>query len=132
MSFLLDTDTCSAYMKGDGNVINRFIQYGGRLSVSVVTVGELYSGVFRSQASPCLRSELAGLLNNVTILDVTYDVAYRFGTIRARLLDQGLPAPGMDLLIAATALTHNLTLATHNTAHFVHVPGPSLVDWLVP
>jgi tRNA(fMet)-specific endonuclease VapC len=132
MSFLVDTDTCSAYMKGDPGVMNRFLQYGGRLYVFAVTVGELYSGVLRSKASPSLRTELADLLKQVTTLDVTYDVAYLFGSVRAPLLDQGLPAPGMDLLIAATALLHNLTLATHNTAHYAHVPGLSLVDWLVP
>lgn len=32
MSFLLDTDTCSAYLKGDRRVQQRFLQYGGRLA----------------------------------------------------------------------------------------------------
>lgn len=36
----------------------------------------------------------------------------------------------MDLLIAATALAHDLTLVTHNTHDFAHVPGLRVVDWL--
>jgi predicted nucleic acid-binding protein len=52
MSFLLDTDICSAYLKGNPDVQNRFIQYGGRLQVSVITVGELFSGVLSARASP--------------------------------------------------------------------------------
>jgi len=132
MSFLLDTDICSAYLKGEPSVQNRFLQYGGRLHVSVITVGELFSGVLSIRSSPRLLPALFAMLKDTTILDATYDEAYTFGIIRAPLLDRGLPAPGMDLMIAATALVHGLTLVTHNTQDFVHVPGLSLVDWLAP
>ena len=132
MSFLLDTDICSAYLKGNRNVQNRFLQYGGQLHVSVITVGELFSGVFSIRASSRLLPGLLAMLKDTTILDATYNVAYSFGTIRAPLLDRGLPAPGMDMMIAATALVHNLTLATHNTQDYANVSGLRLVDWLVP
>jgi predicted nucleic acid-binding protein len=132
MSFLLDTDICSAYLKGDRNVQGRFLQYGGRLHVSVITVGELYSGVLSIRASSRLLPGLLAMLQDTTILDATHDVAYTFGAIRAPLLDRGLPAPGMDLMNAATALVHNLTLVTHNTQDYAKVPGLTLVDWLAP
>ncbi len=48
MSFLLDTDMCSAYLKGNRSVQNRFLQYGGQLHVSMITVGELFSLISRS------------------------------------------------------------------------------------
>jgi tRNA(fMet)-specific endonuclease VapC len=38
----------------------------------------------------------------------------------------------MDLMIAAVALVHNLTLVTHNRADYQHIPGLRLDDWLVP
>jgi len=38
----------------------------------------------------------------------------------------------LDLLIAATALVHDLTLVTHNTQDFMNVPGLGLADWTVP
>jgi tRNA(fMet)-specific endonuclease VapC len=132
MSFLLDSDICSAYLKGNPNVQSRFLQYGGRLHVSVITVGELFSGVLSTRASPRLLPGLFAMLNDMTILEVTYDVAYMFGMIRAPLLDRGLPAPGLDMTIADTALVHGLTLSTHNTQDFANVPGLSLVDWLAP
>jgi len=132
MSFLLDTDTCSAYLKNNRTVQNRFLQYGGRLHVSVITVGELFSGVLSVRASSRLLPGLLAMLKDMSILDANYDVAYTFGVIRAPLIDRGVSAPGMDLMIAATALVHNLTLVTHNTQDFAHVPGLSLVDWLVP
>jgi predicted nucleic acid-binding protein len=132
MSFLLDTDTCSAYLKQDKRVESRFLQYGGRLHVSVITVGELFTGALSARASPRLLPGVLAMLKDLTIIDATYDVAYTFGVVRAALLDRGLPAPSMDLMNAATALVHSLTLVTHNTQDYANVPGLSLADWLVP
>lgn len=132
MSFLLDTDTCSGHLKGNPQVTNRLLQYTGGLHISVVTLGELYTWTLRAKASPKRVQDLLTFLNDVHVLDVTPDEARRFGEIRAGLLDRGLPAPGMDLLIAATALVYGLTLVTHNTSDYVAVPGLSLVDWMVP
>src|SRR5947209_2368025 len=52
MSFLVDTDNCSAYVKGVRAVVNRFSQYGGRLYITVVTLGELLTWALRAQAPP--------------------------------------------------------------------------------
>jgi predicted nucleic acid-binding protein len=52
--------------------------------------------------------------------------------LQAWLLDAGTPAPGMDLMIAATALVHNLTLVTHNTRDYANIPDLRLIDWLTP
>ena len=38
----------------------------------------------------------------------------------------------IDLMIASTALVHDLTLVTHNTSHFARIPGLRLADWLAP
>jgi predicted nucleic acid-binding protein len=38
----------------------------------------------------------------------------------------------MDMTIAARALVHNLTLATHNIQDYANVSGLRLVDWLAP
>jgi tRNA(fMet)-specific endonuclease VapC len=41
VSFLLDTDTCSAHMRRPTKLAHRFIQYTGRMSISAVTLAEL-------------------------------------------------------------------------------------------
>ena len=71
-------------------------------------------------------------LDGVIILDLTEQVAETFGDVRASLLDVGRPVPALDLLIAATALHHGLTLVTHNVRDYASVPGLSIEDWLVP
>jgi tRNA(fMet)-specific endonuclease VapC len=72
------------------------------------------------------------MLDDVVVLDTTPTVAHRFGEIQAALVDVGHPAPQMDLLIAATALVHDLTLVTHNQQDFANIPGLRLDDWLIP
>ena len=43
MSFLLDTDTCSAHLKRPAGLIHRFVQHSGRLYISTIVLGELYT-----------------------------------------------------------------------------------------
>ena len=59
-------------------------------------------------------------------------MAEKFGAIRADLLDRGLTVGGMDLLNAATAVVHNLTLVTHNVQDYANIPGLTLDDWMIP
>jgi tRNA(fMet)-specific endonuclease VapC len=131
MSFLLDTDLCSAHLRGERSVFSKFVQYSGRLHVSAITVGELYSWVLRSKAPPDRLQLLQRFLMGVTVLPVDAEVAYRFGVVRAELLDKGQPTMSTDLFIAATGLVHGLTLVTHNTRHFQNVRDLAVEDWLV-
>ena len=132
MSFLLDTDTSSAFLKGDNRVWQRCMQHTGRLAVSALVVAELYTWAFRARGSPKRLPALMDFLQDVTILDVTADIARTFGALRAKLLDAGRPSPQIDLLIAATALVHDFTLVTHNVQDYQQVPDLRVVDWLIP
>jgi tRNA(fMet)-specific endonuclease VapC len=62
MSFLIDSDICSAYLRGDGKVQNRFLQHTGGLFVSAITVAELYTWVYRV-AQPSKRMEIMTALH---------------------------------------------------------------------
>jgi predicted nucleic acid-binding protein len=88
MSFFLDTDTCSLFLKGDPTVVSRFLQYGVRLNLSVVTVVEHYSGALLSKASPRHLPAITPHAQDLAALDVTIDVAKTYETIRAPLLDR--------------------------------------------
>lgn len=132
MSFLIDTDTCSAYLKNNQLDDTRVMLHYGGPHVSVVTVGELLVWGLRAKAPAARLSGVRDFLETLTIMEATLPVAETFGSIRARLLDRGLPVGGMDLLNAATALVHYLTLVTHNIQDYTHIPGLTLVDWMVP
>jgi len=132
VSFLLDTDICSAYLKGNNAVANRFIQYGGRLHLSAVSLGELYTWALRSRASPTRMQILNDMLPLVSLVDVNAAVARKFGELDAYLLDHGLSVSEIDLLNAAVTLVHDLTLVTHNVQDFAGIPGLYVLDWLRP
>jgi len=132
MSFLLDTDICSAYLKGNNRVHGRFIQYGGRMHVSAVTAGQLFTWALVAGPTSARMQRLLKLLRDATFLDVDRTVSEKFGELRVQQAKRGQRTPDMDLLIAATAVVHNLTVVTHNQKHFTTVPGLNLQDWLAP
>jgi tRNA(fMet)-specific endonuclease VapC len=132
MSFLLDTDICSAQLKNVRIVSNRFLQYGGQLFASAVTIAELRAWLLRRKTPRKHKQAYARLRQDLTVLDVDERIALRAGELAAGLSDRGIASKTPDMLLAATALAHGLTLVTHNTRDFANVPGLTVVDWLVP
>jgi predicted nucleic acid-binding protein len=132
VSFLLDTDICSGYLKGNRIVFNRFIQHSGGLAISTVSLGELYTWALRGNSSPTRFGGIEDMRAIVRVIDVTHDISRTSGQTRAMLLDQGHTVAFADLLIAATALTHDLMLVTYNLRHFSPIPGLRIEDWLSP
>src|SRR4051812_31201818 len=123
MSFLLDTDICSAYLKGNRHVFNRFVQHSGGLHVSTVAMGELYTWGHRSASAAKRLADIADFLAGVTVVPVSLDVSLEFGRSRAAQMDAGVGMDAADLLIACTAIVHDFTLVTHNVKHFEPVRG---------
>jgi tRNA(fMet)-specific endonuclease VapC len=70
------------------------------------------------------------LLEDVSVLDFDRVCAERFGRLRGELLAKGTVINPVDLMIAAVALVHDVTLVTHNAQDFQAVPDLRLVDWL--
>jgi toxin FitB len=98
--------------------------------MSVVTLEELSFGVAR--AKPRERVRLGRWLDALLdarpiVLDVTPAIARASGELRAARESAGRRVAQADMLIAATALTHGLTLATRNTRDFEGC-GVALLD----
>lgn len=133
MSFLLDTDTCSFHLKRQSGLIHRFMQQSGGIFVPTIVLAELFAWAYRRHnPAKLLQSIAVDLLPDVAVLDFDTRCAEQFGKIRGALLQQGIQIETADLMIAAVALVHNLTLVTHNTADYQHIPGLRLDDWLIP
>lgn len=130
MKFLLDTNICSAQIRRPSRLAHRFIQHHGQLAISTVTVGELFAGAWKQSNGSKLFTHIAEFLREVSILDFDQTSAMEFGRIRGMLLRQGRPGNALDLMIGATALVHDLTLVTHNTADFELIDGLRMIDWL--
>ena len=130
MSFLLDTDTCSGHIKRPAGLAHRFIQHAGRLWMPSVVLAELRAGAYlRPDPDPLLR-KIDELLAEVEVIPFDRVAVEIYGQVFGSLGRRGLTVAALDLMIASVALAHDLTLVTHNTAHFAHVPGVRLADWL--
>ena len=129
--FLLDTDVLSALRRRErhpGAVRWVETQRTADLYISVVTVGEIERGITQQQPrDPSFAGELALWLDRVLawysdrILIVDAATARRWGRLSATLGHDGA-----DLLIAATALEHGLTVVTRNVRHFEPTGVPTL------
>ena len=92
--------------------------------LSVVTIGEIERGISKVRDSDfalALTRWLEELLRfyGDRILPVTPDIARRWGRLSAELGHEGA-----DLLLAATAAAHGLTVATRNLRHFAPTGVP--------
>src|SRR5207248_1571550 len=99
---------------------------------STATVVELYYGAARSANPAVGHAQTAAFVGRFALLPVDRTVAEVAGATRAGLAAQGVLIGPYDLLIAATALVHNLVLVTHNTGEFSRVSGLTLEDWEIP
>ena len=92
--------------------------------VSVITQIELYEGVYRSRNPRQAERDLRAFLRSVALLPITRAVALRTARVRADLRGRGRPIQhrAFDLIIAATALEHGLTVVTSNTRDYSDIP----------
>jgi tRNA(fMet)-specific endonuclease VapC len=97
-----------------------------------ITVAELEYGVHRSQHQAQNQQALVQFLVPLAILDFDYDAAVAYGHIRGYLEALGTPIGSLDTLIAAHALSQQLTLITSNPREFARVPGLTIEDWSHP
>ena len=127
--FLLDTDVLSALRRRERNLdIARWVekQRTADLYLSVVTVGEIERGIAQQdRRDPSFAREMALWLDRLLdwygerVLPVDSATARRWGRLSATLGHEGA-----DLLIAATALEHGLTVVTRNVRHFEPIGVP--------
>jgi tRNA(fMet)-specific endonuclease VapC len=130
MSFLLDTDICSAYLRNNRRIVAKVMLHFGGLHVSVITAAELLAWAHRVKAPASRMQGVRSLLAASNVEHIDLDVAEKFGEVRASMLDLGLTVGGFDLLNAAVALTRNLNMVTHNIRDYADVPGLTLDDWM--
>ncbi len=113
MKYLLDTNQVVYYLRQETRVVDDLQSRKGEgLAVSIISVAELYEGIFRATNPEEAERALKDFLSEVTVLSIDEEVARIFGQERARLRQVGMPMSDLDLLIAATALRHDLTLLT--------------------
>ena len=124
LHYLVDTDWVIHYLHAHPAIVSRLdeLQPQG-LGLSIISLAELYEGVFYSRDPEGDGQALNNFLRGVTVVGIDADIAALFGRECGRLRAAGMLIGDLDLLIGATGLHHNLTLLTNNRSHFERIDG---------
>lgn len=128
---LLDTNACVEFLRGSHPKLAQHLRASDPTTIrlSAVTRSELLFGVLRSARPAEDMPALRRFLSAFVCLPFDDDAAEHAARVRCDLAGRGTPIGPNDLLIAATALSHDLTLVTHNTREFRRVVGLRIEDW---
>ena len=119
MSFLVDTNIISELVRPAPNSgVERWASQVSSFTVSAVTVDEIYFGLTWKPNSRVRAWFDAFFEHSCRVLPVTARVARQSGALRGALRARGISRHQADMLIAATAHVHQLTLVTRNIRDF--------------
>ena len=131
--FLIDTNICIYIMNNHPpQVIQRFREIGvGNICISSITVSELQYGACKSKQIKKNLERLDEFLRPFEIISYDESASIHYGKIRSYLEKQGNDVIGpLDMLIAAHALSENLTVITNNEKEFKRVKALKVKNWV--
>jgi predicted nucleic acid-binding protein len=126
VKWILDTNVISEIIsrRPDASVTDWLDRHpADEMSISIVTLAEIRDGI--SSAPECRRRELSPWLDTVVMpslgdraLPLTLDILIDWIRLCRSLAAERMLRRAADLLIAATARVHELTVVTRNVRHF--------------
>ncbi len=131
MIYLLDTNTCIAYINGRSLAVRERLDSLSPDDVALCDVVkyELYYGAYKSSKQQKNLANLREFFGDFISLPFDGQAADICGRIRASLARRGTPIGPYDFQIAAISLANNLILVTHNVDEFSRVEGLRIEDW---
>jgi predicted nucleic acid-binding protein len=123
MTYLLDTDYIVDYLVGRRDAItflSSLIPDG--VGISLLTVGEIYEGIYYGRDPQKGEEGFRHFLRLVEVVPFDQPIMQQFARIRGELRRKGKIIGDCDILIAATAMQHNLTLVTRNVKDYQRIP----------
>lgn len=117
---LADTNVISEFVRKipDAGVM-QWLASVERLAISVVTLEEAHFGFAWQPHARKLALFNAVVDNLHKVYPITPSIAQRAGVLRGQFQAQGIVRSAPDMLIAATAIEHQLALATRNVRDFM-------------
>ena len=119
MNYLIDTNIVSALLRPSPNRgVLMWAAGQPMVGISAVTVEEAIYGLTRKANHRLIEGFEARVAEQCHIFPVTEMIARCAGTLRGQFSVRGIVRDQADMLIAATAQVHQLTLVTRNTRDF--------------
>lgn len=128
--YLLDTDIIIYSLKGNEIVRrNLRLHLNDPIKISAVTLMELYYGAYKSKRVANNLAKIKTIENTLEIISISRELVEIFGILKSNLEKAGNPLDDFDLILASTAMTHNLTIVTNNEKHFRRIDGLKIENW---
>ena len=129
MRYLADTDWVVHALHGNRAVIRRLDELADEgIGISIVSIAELYQGVFYSTDPQGNELRLLEFLGGYDVVQIDDDICREFALARGKLKAAGTLIGDLDVLIGCTALRHGLTLLSNNRRHFQRLEGLSIMS----
>ena len=129
MRYLLDTNWVIDRLRQVERVVRRVEELEPEgIGISIISLAELYEGVFYSRRPEDDERELRNFLQGIEIVDVDDEICRIFAIERGRLRAAGAIIGDFDIMIGATAKRHGLTLLTNNRRHFERMQGLNIIS----
>lgn len=133
LTHLLDTSVyCQPIKKKPLLQVEKYWRAIGDQSacISVICEAELLQGLEAKNSRKLWKAYDCILKNRLIILPIDTKIAETYAKLASTMNAKGKPRPVFDLLIAATAKTHGLIVATCNYSDFSCIEGVAVENWL--
>ena len=131
MKYLLDTNICVYWLKGNEQIEQKIISVGmSNVALTFINVSELFYGAYKSQRIESNLNMVRQLTEQLNVVESDEAVSEIFGQLKAELQGAGAIIDDADLFIAACAKVHGLVLVTNNMKHFKRIKGLKLENWI--
>ena len=117
---LADTNVISEFVKSTSDAqVMRWLQTVQLMAISAITLEEAHFGLAWQPNTRKLALFNALVQSMHMVYPITPVIAQRGGVLRGQFQAQGITRSAPDMLIAATAIEHQLVLATRNVRDFM-------------
>jgi tRNA(fMet)-specific endonuclease VapC len=133
--YLLDTNICVHFMKGEYNIPSKIKEVGFQnCYISEITILEIMYGVANSSSAKMNENYIRLAEFEASFFDRIISIRHAFKTFageKARLRKLGTPISDFDLLIGCSALVQRLTLASRNVKEMSRIEGLVVENWIM-
>ena len=130
MKYLLDTNICIHFFRGDFNLIEKIQEIGLKnCAISEITLAELVFGAENSKYPKKNFELIETFSEQVAILPILGGIR-EYGKQKVRLRKKGKMISDFDLLIGTTAIANNLIMVTENLKEFDRIKNIEIENWV--
>jgi predicted nucleic acid-binding protein len=130
--YCFDTNIVMDIFRGDKDLQNRLEKVqnlGAEVSITMITLCELYKGVYQSGRRDEALKLVDDFVKSTVVLSHTQKSCQLFGFDCFALREKGKPTQEIDLMIGCIAKAEGKILVTRTEKHFRNIPDLNVEVW---